>query len=418
MKNVVVALLSCLAATSVAFEINDTNFEDVVLKSNKTTFVKFYASWCGHCKKMAPAWEALEHSYASRDNLQFVEIDGDKFNKYSKKYNIQGFPTLKLFKSEDVSDPIDYSGARDVDSMVNFVSESTGIQPDKLLKASRVVNLDDGSFERLVTKKGKSAFIFFTSEKDADRKEWAASWDQLAEAFHPELEKVIIGKVLKEGDEPVDWLRSVLNVTSFPSIVYVNKGDVETAEKFDGSSDVDGLIAFLNEKLLTKRTLRGELKATAGTIPQMDKYLIEYVKVNAKERRAMVSKVIDQLKKVDDSIFKEEIKYYAKIISVLLSSDGTDFLGTEKERLNKLKDDKALDNAALDGIQMKINMLQFCQDAAAGIAKPRVVPEEPEEPEEEKSEESKPEESKETEEKKAEESESETTASTLSKDEL
>jgi len=36
--------------------LTDANFEELVLKSNDNWFVKFYAPWCGHCKKMADDW--------------------------------------------------------------------------------------------------------------------------------------------------------------------------------------------------------------------------------------------------------------------------------------------------------------------------------------------------------------------------
>ena len=42
--------------------LTDSTF-DLVVKSTKTTFVKFYAPWCGHCKRLAPDWAKLAKEF-------------------------------------------------------------------------------------------------------------------------------------------------------------------------------------------------------------------------------------------------------------------------------------------------------------------------------------------------------------------
>lgn len=58
--------------------------------------VDFHATWCGPCKMMAPALQA----YASEmgEKLQVIKIDVDRNPQVALEYQIQGVPTLILFK--------------------------------------------------------------------------------------------------------------------------------------------------------------------------------------------------------------------------------------------------------------------------------------------------------------------------------
>eukprot|EP00177_Eucheuma_denticulatum_P001442 GFKZ01002599.1.p1 GENE.GFKZ01002599.1~~GFKZ01002599.1.p1 ORF type:complete len:543 (-),score=145.51 GFKZ01002599.1:1117-2721(-) len=115
-------LTLCLvtADSSDVVTLTDTNFDAVIAKE-KLVFVKFFAPWCGHCQSMAADFE--KSAAALKGVAVLADVDATKEEELAKKFNIEGFPTLKLFA--DGEEIVDYSGGRDSDSMVRFVERAT-----------------------------------------------------------------------------------------------------------------------------------------------------------------------------------------------------------------------------------------------------------------------------------------------------
>lgn len=57
----------------------------------------FYATWCGPCKTLAPMVEELANQYSGQ--IKFVKINADSAQTLLEHFDIQGFPTLLLFKN-------------------------------------------------------------------------------------------------------------------------------------------------------------------------------------------------------------------------------------------------------------------------------------------------------------------------------
>ncbi|GMM35510.1 Trx3 protein [Saccharomycopsis crataegensis] len=67
------------------------------IKSEKLTFVDFYATWCGPCKAVSPILEKLAVEYP---NVQFRKVDVDESDDLAMEYGVSAMPTFVLFKDD------------------------------------------------------------------------------------------------------------------------------------------------------------------------------------------------------------------------------------------------------------------------------------------------------------------------------
>lgn len=100
--------------------------DDIVNDPKKDVLVKYYAPWCGHCKKMAPTYLELADIYAfdedSADKVVIAEVDGTLNDINSVQ--LDGFPTLILYPAGKDVKPITYSGSRSLESLLDFIHKN------------------------------------------------------------------------------------------------------------------------------------------------------------------------------------------------------------------------------------------------------------------------------------------------------
>jgi thiol-disulfide isomerase/thioredoxin len=84
----------------------------------------FYTDWCPHCKKAKPEWEKLKNNYSNNKKingytLQFIEVDCEANPDLGNKFNVTGYPTIKLVKGNQV---IEFDAKPEVSMLENFLA--------------------------------------------------------------------------------------------------------------------------------------------------------------------------------------------------------------------------------------------------------------------------------------------------------
>ena len=80
---------------TMALEITDDNFEELVLKSDKPVLVDFWAEWCGPCRMLGPIVEELSDEFADKAVIGKVDVDSQQ--KFAAEIRVRNIPTVLVF---------------------------------------------------------------------------------------------------------------------------------------------------------------------------------------------------------------------------------------------------------------------------------------------------------------------------------
>jgi thioredoxin 1 len=85
-----------------AIEVNDNNFEEIVLQSDKPVLVDFWAEWCGPCRMISPLVAELSDDYNGRAVITKMDVDNNPGT--AAKFGIRNIPTILFFKNGEIAD--------------------------------------------------------------------------------------------------------------------------------------------------------------------------------------------------------------------------------------------------------------------------------------------------------------------------
>ena len=221
--------------------LSSDNFDDFV-EANPSVLVTFYAPWCGHCKAMKPDYnEAAKILKMENITGQLAAVDATVELELSKKFDVQGFPTIKYFQDGQMK--YDYGFPRTTEAFIEFMrnpQEPPPPEKDWTELETEVYHLTDETFKTF-TKKTKHCLVMFYAPWCGHCKAMKPDFITAAESFKDNR---------KTSFAAVDCTKypslcSTHEVQGYPTIKYFNYG--KNSVKYMGPRSVESLIEFMKD---------------------------------------------------------------------------------------------------------------------------------------------------------------------------
>lgn len=143
--------------SSAVTDLTPQNFDKQVLQSDAVWVVAFIAPWCGHCQRLHPEFEKAATSLGGV--VRFGRVNCEDHRELATKYQIQGFPTIKIFPPfrDRKRTPTLYEGARTAQSIADAVL--------KELPSYTVATISDSNVDQFFSAEPQKAKVLLFSNK-------------------------------------------------------------------------------------------------------------------------------------------------------------------------------------------------------------------------------------------------------------
>ncbi|XP_068154906.1 thioredoxin domain-containing protein 5 homolog [Drosophila tropicalis] len=257
-----------------AVDLDPEKFAEVIGAGN--VFVKFFAPWCGHCKRLQPLWDQLAEIMNVDDpKVVIAKVDCTQHQALCAEHEVTGYPTLRLFKLGE-KDSVKFKGTRDLPAITDFINQelSTPSEADlNELKVDKDENAANEVVEEANTNRGKvvelkedtfakhvssgNHFVKFFAPWCSHCQRLAPTWEDLAKELIT-VTSVTISKI------DCTQYRSIcqdFEVKGYPTLLWIEDG--KKIEKYSGSRDLPTLKAYV-EKMNGAPTDGGDNSANAA----------------------------------------------------------------------------------------------------------------------------------------------------------
>eukprot|EP00043_Microstomoeca_roanoka_P003539 m.44364 g.44364 ORF g.44364 m.44364 type:complete len:408 (-) comp12108_c0_seq1:2263-3486(-) len=255
---------------------------DAVVQGPVPAFIKFYAPWCGHCKRLEPTWRQLTHEYEANANVIITRIDCTQHEAICVHEGIRGYPTLKFYAGNGQRG-ITYTEGRSLEALMNYVNEqlaelidlddipgsevssdhSSSAAPEYETTADGVALLEDAHQLHELLRKGQRVFVMFMTTWCPHCREAKPVFTGLTERFSsaPSLTIAMVDCGLFARfctDE---------QIKGYPSFWLYSPNHPRVAYNEDRS--IGGFVTFIQEQLRRENTRLGQDQPQQTTSPDL-----------------------------------------------------------------------------------------------------------------------------------------------------
>jgi protein disulfide-isomerase A6 len=308
----------------------DSDNVDQYVGGSRPVFVKFYSPNCFQCRKIIEGFLEASSMFA---DVVFGGVDCMLHDRLCDRFPVSKFPTLLLFPRNS-TDPITFDGERSALGFADFVESRTHVHPKR--PPTHLVALDPLSFPKFL-ESTQCGLVLFHATVNPESKPFIALVKGIADVFAPEP-NISIGAIA------CDRFREFCDeyqITLYPDLKLLKDNRLYG---FSVGRSRRLLVEYLNENCGTNRGADGLLGDSAGTIPEADALVTEFLNANDK------LSVITKMKQVPGSDF------YVTVMERYLAT-GKAKLENDVKSMWGLLSEKKGSVAALDRMKERYNVL-------------------------------------------------------------
>lgn len=342
------------------------------IESQDLILVKFYAPWCGHCKRLAPEYEDAATRLASEDPsvpLAKVDCTNESGGKdICAQNDVQGYPTVKIYRNGQASD---YSDGRDAESIVKKMRSLAGPPSkeldtfeklEKLYNESKTLlviglfkNSDDSQYKQFIATANQNrdlaSYVHIFEEKTSDTFEQLVT---LKKDSAVKLPTVVLARpvnyrskfepdylIYDSSDELKDWIQENSNglvIQRTPASRDVPKPHVVVYYNVDYERDPKGTNYWRNRVLKVASKFKDQdvtfaISSVSQFAGELAEYGIDMAKLSREHSPAVVAKDRDGKKYALQEKFS--VESLSKFVESFIDGKLDAFMKSEEEPDNE-----------------------------------------------------------------------------------